>query len=108
MNLNTDKILTKISILTDCLKKNDKFEEIHQEALNLCRIAYDRKADYRKIDIRYPEELIFKIIDFSSKKNHRIIDGNPDRKTTINELKKDTIDILEKLRKYFQLKKELE
>lgn len=108
MKLNTDKVLTKISTLIDRLGKTDEFEEIHEEALNLCRIVYGRKADYKKIDIQYPEELIIKITDFSGNKNHQIIDGNPNRKTTISELKTNTLSILKKLKKYFQLKKDLE
>lgn len=109
MKLNTDKTLLKIANLINRLKKVDEFEEIHEETLNLCRMVYDRKADYKKIDIPYPVKLIIRITkDFKDKEKDEIIDGNPDRKTIISELKRDTDSVLEKLRRYFQLKKSLE
>ena len=111
MNVNTDKALKKISELIDKLQKSEEFEEIHEETLNLCRIVYGRKSDYKNIDISYPEEIKIHIIDSfgSGKEKNKIIetDANPDRKNILSKLKEDTLSILHKLNKYFRLRKEL-
>jgi hypothetical protein len=108
MNVNTYKALKKISELMDKLQKSEEFEEIHEETLNLCRIVFGRKSDYKKIDIHYPEEIKIQLTDFSGKEKHEIIDGNPDRKNILSKLKEDTLSILHKLSRYFRLRKELD
>ncbi len=108
MNVKTDKALKKISELIDKLQKSEEFEEIHEETLNLCRIVYGRKSDYKNIDTPYPEDIKIQLPNFSGKEEHKIIDGYPDRKNILSKLKQDTLSILHKLNRYFSLRKELE
>jgi len=110
MNVNTDKALKKISTLIENLQKSEEFEEIHEEILNLCKIVYSRKSDYKDIDMPYPVEIKIKLRHFSAsdEEEYEDIDGNPNRKIMLRKLKEDALSILQKLNRYFRLRKELE
>ena len=108
MKLNTKKVLKKILILKRNLERQKEFEAIHEELLNLCRIVYSKKAHYQNIDVRYPEKLTILITDFSGKTKGQKIDGNPNRKDELKKLKEEILVVLNKLKRYFELKNELE
>ncbi|MBI4127295.1 hypothetical protein HY463_01150, partial [Candidatus Peregrinibacteria bacterium] len=73
--MNTDKAINKATELIDKLQKSEDFEEIHEECLNFCKIVWQKKSDYKSIDIPYPEELKIRITNFSDNKVKKVIDA---------------------------------
>ena len=108
MKLDTKKVLKKILILKTNLERKKEFEAIHEDMLNLCRIIYSKKAHYQNIDVQYPKKLTILIADFSGKTKGQKIDGNPNRKDELKKLKEGILVVLNNLKRYFELKKELE
>ncbi|MFA5359968.1 MAG: hypothetical protein WC349_03370 [Patescibacteria group bacterium] len=108
---DTKKILDEIDKYLKKTKKNlikdGEFENLHEEILIFCKHVFNKKSDYKNIDIEYPNKFILIIKRCS---------GQPDFETPNKKMRKknrqkltgDIIRILEQAKKVYKIKLKLE
>lgn len=113
MKLDTKKVLAEIcaleTALKDCLVQKRDFEIIHKSILNLCRIVYNTKKEYRTINIDYPNPviIIFDIPD-GSKKEPNEIPSKEEVWASKLTLGKNALRVLSELKDLYTMKQRLE
>jgi hypothetical protein len=95
--------------LKDCLDQKKDFESIHKSILNLCRIIYSTKKEYKTIDIEYPNPviLIFKMSD-GSKKDLNEVPRKEEVWRSKLTLAENALKVLSELKDLYTMRKKLE
>lgn len=108
---DTKKILDEIDKYLKKTKKNlikdGEFENLHEEILIFCKHVFNKKSDYKNIDIEYPNKFILKIKRCFGQPDLEI-PNNKMRKENRQKLARDIIRILNKAKKFYKLKLKLE
>lgn len=67
MKFDPDKIIGEVDRLKkklqNAIEENSDFKKVYLEIIDLCDIFFNRKSDYKEINISYPEDINI-VIDF--------------------------------------------
>jgi hypothetical protein len=113
MTLNPKKVLLEIKSLKKQIldKKEKDLTKIHKNVLMLCEEVYSRKSDYREIDIKLVGNIIQIVLDLPEELKEKLkIDKIPSDEYVLdakNKLKKDMLEILNKIEEKYLLKQKL-
>ncbi len=113
MKLNTKKVLAEIlaleAALKDCLIRKKDFESIHKSILNLCRIVYSSKKEYKTIDTDYPNPVIINInMPGGTKKRHSEVPSKEQVWRSKLSLGENALKVLSELKDLYMMKERLE
>ncbi len=111
MGMSTKKILSKIDECVHrveaAVSREEEFAVLHEDILNFCNLIFDKKAEYREIDVEYPNKNIVKIKSFSDEPDQEFPNKNM-QKENRERLALNINGVLAKAKRFYSLKVELE